>query len=484
MKLWPILFLLFAVSFANAQSTIYQEFETDSAAEPRGGMPYMATFLQANLRKPLAAEAKGIGGRVIVNGIVEPDGTISNVKIINSFRPDCDREAARVFSLFNAWKPAYKGGKPVRQQVNIPITFKPNPPFMYENGARISYFDSEDKLLTDSTKARYKQIMPIDSAGIPTGDIVLYKAKGNAWKEERRIPLVQKPNSIPGASGKTGYLIGYQNGIIQWDGLLISVDDKGALLRQAYFQNGRRSGTELNYHPNGAVSEKIEEYEEKYVATAWYSNGQVQQIRAIAKPKPTESLTPDHVLSFWDSTGHQLVKDGNGRAIYRRDTRSYADTTKRTTYIEQGSYVNGFKQGVWQGRYADGSYSYEEEYDKGISRSGKALSAEGNVLYYTVVEKQPEFKGGMQALGQFLSSTLHYPPDAQRAKVQGRVFISFVIDTDGSVVDAQVLKGIGFGTDQEALRVVKATSGKWNPGMQRGQAVRVKYNLPINFTLN
>ncbi len=484
MKLWSTFLLLVWGSALLAQPTVYQGFQADTAAEPRGGMAYLTAFLQTNLHKPTAAEAKGVGGRVVVSGIVETDGRISDVKLMNSFRPDCDREALRVFSLFNAWKPAYKDGKPVRQQVSMPIAFKPNPPYVYENGARVSYFDADDKLLTDSTKARYKQIVPIDSLGMPVGDIVLYKAKGDSWKEEKRIPLIRKPNGIREASGKTGYFIGYPSSVDQWNGLLVSVDDRGALRRQVYFQEGKRIGTELLYHTNSAIAEKIEEFDEKYVSTSWYQNGQVRQIRAISKPNPGFPGAPTHVLSVWDSTGRQLVKEGFGRAFYFGQVKSHADTTKYTTYTEEGNYENGFKQGIWQGRFADGSYSFEEEYDRGMSKSGKALAADGSVQYYTVVEQQPEFKGGMQALGQFLSQNLRYPVDAQQAKVQGRVFISFVIDKDGEVDNVQVLKGIGFGADEEAVRVVKATSGLWKAGTQRGEKVRVKYNLPINFTLN
>jgi protein TonB len=101
---------------------------------------------------------------------------------------------------------------------------------------------------------------------------------------------------------------------------------------------------------------------------------------------------------------------------------------------------------------------------------------------FTVVEQQPEFSGGMAALGQYLQKNLRYPAAAQRANISGRVFVSFVVNTDGSIQDVQVLKGLGFGTDEEAKRVVQAMP-KWRPGKQSGRPVRVKFNLPINFTL-
>jgi protein TonB len=101
---------------------------------------------------------------------------------------------------------------------------------------------------------------------------------------------------------------------------------------------------------------------------------------------------------------------------------------------------------------------------------------------FTVVEQQPEFPGGTSEMYKYLSKSIKYPSAASRANVSGRVFMSFVVNTDGSIQDVQVLKGLGFGCDEEAMRVVKAMP-KWKPGKQSGRAVRVKYNLPINFQL-
>ena len=101
---------------------------------------------------------------------------------------------------------------------------------------------------------------------------------------------------------------------------------------------------------------------------------------------------------------------------------------------------------------------------------------------FVVVEQQPEYPGGMEALRQFLGKNLSYPRSAASADVSGRVFVSFVVNTDGSLTDVQVLKGIGFGCDEEALRVVQKMP-RWRPGKQSGRAVRVKYNLPISFSL-
>ena len=101
---------------------------------------------------------------------------------------------------------------------------------------------------------------------------------------------------------------------------------------------------------------------------------------------------------------------------------------------------------------------------------------------FITVEQQPEFSGGMAALSQYLQKNLRYPAAAQRVNLSGRVFVSFVVNTDGSIQDVQVLKGLGFGMDEEARRVVSGMP-RWQPGKQSGRAVRVKFNLPISFSL-
>ncbi len=99
---------------------------------------------------------------------------------------------------------------------------------------------------------------------------------------------------------------------------------------------------------------------------------------------------------------------------------------------------------------------------------------------FTVVEKQPEFPGGMSALVSYLQKNVRYPEAARKANVTGRVFLSFIVERNGQLTDIQLLKGLGFGCDEEAMRVVQAMPG-WKPGSQSGQMIRVKYNLPIAF---
>jgi periplasmic protein TonB len=104
-------------------------------------------------------------------------------------------------------------------------------------------------------------------------------------------------------------------------------------------------------------------------------------------------------------------------------------------------------------------------------------------VIFTVVEDQPSFPGGEEARIRFLQENLRYPQMAREAGIQGTVFVTFVVERDGSVTDVRVLRGIGGGCDEEAVRVVR-NMPRWQPGRQRGQPVRVQFNMPIRFVLN
>ena len=101
---------------------------------------------------------------------------------------------------------------------------------------------------------------------------------------------------------------------------------------------------------------------------------------------------------------------------------------------------------------------------------------------FTVVEEAPSYPGGEEARVKFIMASIVYPQAAKEAGIQGTVFVTFVVEADGSITDVRILRGIGGGCDEEAIRVVKAMP-KWAPGKQRGRAVRVQFNMPIKFIL-
>lgn len=101
---------------------------------------------------------------------------------------------------------------------------------------------------------------------------------------------------------------------------------------------------------------------------------------------------------------------------------------------------------------------------------------------FTVVEQMPEFPGGAAEMTRFIQKNIKYPMMARESDIQGRVYINFVVEPDGSVSNVTVMRGIGGGCDEEAVRIVNMMP-KWNPGKQRGIAVRCSFTVPIVFRL-
>lgn len=102
---------------------------------------------------------------------------------------------------------------------------------------------------------------------------------------------------------------------------------------------------------------------------------------------------------------------------------------------------------------------------------------------FTIVEDQPEFPGGMQAFYKYVGDNMDYPSQARRMGIEGRVYVQFVVDKDGTVTEVTAVKGIGAGCDEEAERVLRQAP-KFKPGKQRGRAVKVRMVLPIIFKLS
>lgn len=125
----------------------------------------------------------------------------------------------------------------------------------------------------------------------------------------------------------------------------------------------------------------------------------------------------------------------------------------------------------------------------GPTTGGEGIGAgesqvDGNAIFEAAgVENYPEFPGGMEAWSKFIQRNLRYPSAAQESEVQGKVYLSFVVEKDGSITDVQVTKGIGYGCDDEAMRVIKK-SPRWKPGSQNNKFVRVRYRMPINYVLS
>lgn len=232
----------------------------------------------------------------------------------------------------------------------------------------------------------------------------------------------------------------------------------GNLHYEAAFHNNQPTGIVLFYYPNGALeSERVyEKAQEPYLLI--------------------ESKLNYGIINYYDSTGKWLTKNGFGVAY------EY-EIGKESTSKAQGKIVDGLKDSIWISHYQDGNLYYTELWDKGTLINGKSIWFDGKEYSYQVIEKMAEPTDGMRAFYQYVGQTMRYPRDAIRSDIQGKVFVEFVVHGDGSISRVKVLRGIGGGCDEEAVRVV-SSARKWKPGLQRGRPVRTKFSLPVSFKIS
>ena len=237
--------------------------------------------------------------------------------------------------------------------------------------------------------------------------------------------------------------------------------------------------TLIRNHPNGKKA-NISNYKNGVLKDSeylYYENGFLKEERLYLENKE-KTYNPKRIIyktiSFNNPQGKEFLNEnGSGDFNLEHENGNW----------EKGSYANGLKVGTWQSFDNKENEAYTDNYQDGLYISGKTTNANGETLSYFEIEKKPEFKGGLNEFGKFLGKNLRYPKIASKAKIQGRVYVNFIVEKDGTLSDIKVGKGLSVEIDAEALRVINL-SPQWNPGLQRGKLVRVSYTLPILFQLD
>ncbi len=176
-----------------------------------------------------------------------------------------------------------------------------------------------------------------------------------------------------------------------------------------------------------------------------------------------------------DQNAWNSAKNSNTKASYQKYLNDYP----------KGKFVSDARIKIKEINRTEFGDS-QTDLNKNSESSNEAINQQKEEVFegeiFTVVESMPEFPGGAEQMISFIARNIKYPPLAREKGIQGRVFVNFIIEPNGSVSNIKVLRGIGGGCDEEAIRVVESMP-KWTPGRQRGKAVRVSFNLPVRFTL-
>ncbi|MBQ2182661.1 MAG: energy transducer TonB, partial [Bacteroidaceae bacterium] len=253
----------------------------------------------------------------------------------------------------------------------------------------------------------------------------------------------------------------------------IFFDDHVATLEEV--KNRKSLGYELYeiiHRPNSAGDPKWN-YKDKEGILVFRQNNQVAKDAPkliFGEPNGPEPLfildgkvaTREQMMALDQSTIDHVNVMKNEEALKEYAKHFNADTSNGIIFINTKDHVKkgGSKELV------------------SVRVEAKKPQNEGNV--FDVVEHMPEFPGGMEEMMKYLSMNIRYPEAARKAGTQGRVPVNFVVEADGTISNANVLRSVSEELDAEAIRVIQ-NMPKWKPGMQNGQAVRVKYTIPISF---
>ncbi len=222
-----------------------------------------------------------------------------------------------------------------------------------------------------------------------------------------------------------------------------------------YYENGNRQS--VSFYKENSLTGKL---------TEWYENGAIKEESEYSE-ESQDFFSRYKTINFWNVEGKQTVVDGEGMYDFRIDG-----------FSRKGNIKNGFKDGEWREFDSKDNHSRIEIYDKSKFISGIVTDKDGNKTEYFDMEIQPQPKKGFADFFQFIGKNFIISREATKNNIKGKIFISFVVDGDGKIIEIKILRGLGYGLDEEAIRVLKKY-GDWIPGEQRGKKVRASYNLPI-----
>lgn len=253
------------------------------------------------------------------------------------------------------------------------------------------------------------------------------------------------------------FLTYFKTGNLHQEGFTVSKDGEeltGEII--FYYKNGNKQNSTFfnNARPLGKVEK-------------WYENGSKSEEGEFTG-EDWSSGKAYKTNQFWDEKNNHLVIDGNG--LY---------TKSDSYYNESGSLKNGYKDGVWSGNGIKINTSFTEIYQDGSFVSGKSKEEDGTEHEYNTLEVKPEPKKGIQDFYKHIGNEFTYTRASIKNKIKGKIIVKFVVDRNGDIVEVQIVEGLGYGLDEEAIRVVSSYKKGWTPGLQKGRTVRCQYQIPI-----
>lgn len=242
------------------------------------------------------------------------------------------------------------------------------------------------------------------------------------------------------------------------EGTWIDYFKNGTRKRSAVFKNGRFNGVETEYYPNGKLYDimEIKDFSERY--NPWYRPGTIDNYKI-------------QLIELRDSTGKLMVSNGTGHVlIFDEDFKKI---------IEEGDIKNYKQEGEWRGLIAD-SGRFICTYHKNEFKSGISYMKSGHHYSFKSFEERAVFSDGEAAFYSFIKKNLQYPESAKKRKISGSVRIGFDVETNGTLSNITVEKGLMKSMDDEALRVIRL-SPLWYPATKYGAPFHTHRSVAVNF---
>ncbi|MEY4432323.1 MAG: hypothetical protein RLZZ44_453 [Bacteroidota bacterium] len=243
-------------------------------------------------------------------------------------------------------------------------------------------------------------------------------------------------------------------------------------------------GTAVSFYENGNKKE-ISNYLDSHLngkQFGWYENGSSEFEKEFIFDKKNNTII-EKIVQHWDENNIQDVVNGNG--FYKKSIENRTNNSNTANaFSENGEIRNGLRHGIWTGKSKQLKIDYREIYNEGILINGVSTDENHIEHPYTVISIKPSPKKGLDNFYKYIGLNFTVPrivPSYERplnASLKGRILISFVINENGNIIEPQIIQDIGYGSGDEAIRILKKT-GDWIPGEIRGIKTKVSYTLPI-----
>ena len=231
--------------------------------------------------------------------------------------------------------------------------------------------------------------------------------------------------------------------------------------------------TKFDYNKSGVLvrettfkNKKLKDYSPNTKIIEYYDDGKKKSEKATFELG--KGVMGIKIFQFWDTDGNQKITDGNGDYFEENET-----------LLLSGKVRYNLKDGTWIDNNKKRKITSTEKYKEGKFISGISVNEEGKEFKYTELEEKPTPKYGMSDFYSHIGKNFKLTDDAIINKISGKIYLQFIVEKNGEINEIKILRGLGYGLDEEAFRAVNDYK-KWIPGKQKGIPVRVLYALPLS----